>query len=202
MDAICAQIGKNFHISLKRMITVSLVYGIVESVDEKNKTATVVVDKDNYFSDISLDIVTSGGNSILCIPAIGSVAILGFVEGQPESAFIIQATKLDKVIISNEQSDKSIITINNDLTEIIRGNSTWKIENEKVSWEAGLTEINGGGNGGMVMINELTEALNSFVSSYNSHTHSNGNQGSPTGTPIVNAVEFIRSDYENTKIKQ
>ncbi len=48
---------------------------------------------------------------------------------------------------------------------------------------AGKIELNGNSKQ-LVTYAELAQALSTFMSALNSHTHSNGNNGSPTGAPI------------------
>jgi hypothetical protein len=77
---------------------------------------------------------------------------------------------------------------------------------ELVEVKSGTIEINGGTNGGLVKINELTDKLNALVNSFNSHTHPF--VGVPPSSPgttsatTAQAQPFNKSDYENEKIKQ
>lgn len=64
----------------------------------------------------------------------------------------------------------------------------------------GSITINEGKLGGLVNIEDLTSKLNSFVQSFNTHTHT-GNMGAPTTPPATQAQKFNKSDYEDTKIK-
>ncbi len=59
---------------------------------------------------------------------------------------------------------------------------------------AGIQELNGTVNEGIVKIIELTAKLNEFQAIYNSHVHGS----SPTPSPIQPA--FVKGDYENTKV--
>jgi len=78
---------------------------------------------------------------------------------------------------------------------------------------AGQTTINGGGNAGLINIheitaklNELTSTVNSFITKYNTHTHSLLAPGIPplATPPIPNIAEpadnFSASDYEDAKV--
>ena len=202
MEALCAQAGREFGEAIKRGLRIALAYAIVESVDEQAKTVNAVVDGEKVFRDIALDVVPGGGNSVFLIPAVDSVVILGFIEGQPESAFIAQTTTVDKIVVSNAPDDKSEVTITQESIAVKRGTSTWSMQDGKVSWTADMTEINGAKQGGLVLIESLTSSLNSLVTYINSHTHSNGAGGYPTGAPIAKASRFSKSSYENTKVKQ
>ena len=65
----------------------------------------------------------------------------------------------------------------------------------------GEVVLNGGALGGLVNIRSLTAKLNELVSTFNSHKHGNGNNGSPTTPPQSSAKTFKSGDYEDTKIK-
>jgi hypothetical protein len=51
----------------------------------------------------------------------------------------------------------------------------------------------------LVTYAELASALNTFLQSLNSHTHSNGNNGSPTGAPIV-SMSLDISESKTTSV--
>lgn len=59
--------------------------------------------------------------------------------------------------------------------------------------------INGGKQGGLVNVEQLTQKINELVQAFNAHTHQ-GFHG-PTGPPLKTAQPLNRSDYEDTKIK-
>lgn len=86
-------------------------------------------------------------------------------------------------------------------------------EVEKIYLSADLVQFEDGNLGGMVKVISLTDKLNtienkinSIITAYNSHTHSNGNAGAPTGTPLTpisgSLTPTNRTDIENQKIKQ
>lgn len=59
-----------------------------------------------------------------------------------------------------------------------------EIENGEMSVTADKLKLNGDSKA-FVTWDELNNSLNNLMQSLNSHTHSNGNEGSPTGAPIV-----------------
>lgn len=67
--------------------------------------------------------------------------------------------------------------------------------------------INGGNNGGLIKIQELTDKINALVDAFNNHTHQVNTTGSATaqtGTAAAvatKAVELNKSDYEDEKVK-
>lgn len=83
------------------------------------------------------------------------------------------------------------------------------VSNQDIHIQARLLEINGGGNGGMIKIQELTDKLNNLVKEleqlkqdYQQHTHSGVTTGGGTsGAPIKpytnNFTQFNKDDYED-----
>ncbi len=88
-------------------------------------------------------------------------------------------------------------------------------EVQKVELTADEVKLNGGSNGGLVKIEELTKQLNGLkdvvndlISKYNKHTHSvatpdtfNGTAAPTTDTESQTAAQFDQSKYEDTTIK-
>lgn len=64
---------------------------------------------------------------------------------------------------------------------------------------SGEVVINGGKNGGMVNITDLTKILNNMITSYNTHTHAVA--GTAT-KPVEKVVQSVKnSDYEDKQVK-
>ena len=67
--------------------------------------------------------------------------------------------------------------------------------------------INGGNNGGLIKIQELTDKINALVDAFNKHTHQVNTTGSATtqtGTAaavVTQAAKLNKSDYEDEKVK-
>lgn len=87
-------------------------------------------------------------------------------------------------------------------------------EVQKVELTADEVKLNGGSNGGLVKIEELTKQLNELIDKFNNHTHSgviisvSGGSGAPavgikgnSETPTPTAAQFDQSKYEDTTIK-
>lgn len=211
-DEECARLGAEFGAKMGDERRVSLVIATVSAVDEEAKTLEAVVDNDRVFSDINLNVFPNGGNSLYIIPSVDSLVVLGFIEGYSEVPVLIKATKIDKMVVSNvagtEEEGESTISFDKDAVEIIRGTSSWRIEKNKISFTADKIEMDGGENGGLVLVDGVTTALNNLVTQvgnmctvFNAHTH--GAQGaSPPDTPMTAPSQFNKGDYENTKITQ
>lgn len=79
-------------------------------------------------------------------------------------------------------------------------------EVEKITMSATTIELNGGENGGLVKIQELTQKLNVLVQAFNTHTHmvtTTGTAAAQSGTaaPVASQAQtFNASDYEDAKI--
>ena len=66
--------------------------------------------------------------------------------------------------------------------------------------------MNGGAIGGMVIPDAITNAMNTFVSAFNSHTHAykwSAAAGADTTAPPLGSVSpFKAEDYTNDKVQQ
>lgn len=171
IDEAAKQVGQGFARLFREYQPTYIVIGQVVTVDEDTKTIEAIVDDNKLFSDIQLDVVPNGGNSLYLVPALDSIVMLGFIEGFPEEPFLLKTTKIDKIIIYNENEQESSIVINNDIVQVTRGSSVWMIEDGKVSVQSDLIEMNGGNNGGLVKIENLLNDINKNISIFNSHTH-------------------------------
>lgn len=209
IDEAAKQVGQGFARLFRESQPTYIVIGQVVTVDEDAKTIEAIVDDDKLFSDIQLDVVPNGGNSLYLVPALDSIVMLGFIEGFPEEPFLLKTTKIDKVLIYNENAEESSIVIDNAMIQVTRGSSIWNIEDGKVSMQSDLIEMNGGENGGLLKIRQLLENINKNVSIFNSHKHSGvvtqvvgdakgviGNSGPVTGTQW----EVKQNEVEDTKV--
>lgn len=107
------------------------------------------------------------------------------------------AIKQDGQILMTPAVDSAVVigSLSGDLTHLVvlAMDRCDKIEMK------GEVVLNGGQYGGMVQVEELTSKLNELVNAFNTHTHTHP-QG-PTYAPTTAAKSFVRSDYEDTKIK-
>lgn len=66
--------------------------------------------------------------------------------------------------------------------------------------------MNGGAIGGMVIPDAITNAMNTFVSAFNSHTHaytwSAAAGAGTTASPAGSVSPFKAEDYTNDKVQQ
>lgn len=200
-----AEYGSQLGTAIRNSIPIYITYAEVVSVDEERKVLNAVVDDTNVFSDIALDVFPNGGNSIYSVPAIGSLILVGFVEGYAETPVILRTTKIDKLIIANKpdeergEGEQSYIYIDDDRVQVIRKGTSWTLEDKKISLTAELIEMNGGGLGSSVVAERLTEVLEGIASKFNDHTHPvSGTTASETSSKI----SIDSGSYTNTAITQ
>lgn len=213
--------GRELGRKIKSSFPTYIVVAEVLEVDEENFTLNAVVDQDRVFSDITLDVFPNGGNSVYLIPEVGSLVLLGFIEGFTEEPILLKTTKVSKLLIWNQQTQESTVSITEEAIDVIRGTSSWRIEDKKVSLTAELIEMDGGDLDGLVIVGKLTERLNKLETEINniqsaitSHSHLVTGTCPSGGGPLaggatcsttystVTLTQFQNSDYENTKITQ
>lgn len=165
------------------------------------KTMDVVsVDRDfaycRVYSDddplpVPLQYLRIGATSLRVVPAVESTVGVGFANGSSILPFFVTFSEISEFVLKI-------------------GETTIKVTD-------GLVEFNGGGLGGLVMLNELTDKLNglvgtvnSLVQDFNLHMHLSAAVGATTSPltavpgqfPAQQAQRFNATDYENEKITQ
>lgn len=120
-----------------------------------------------------------------------------------------QSLQVDNTGVMVKIGDNVQSTITKEQLDLKTGASILKMNND-------IIEFNGGGLKGLVELDNLTSKLNTFVNTFNSHTH-NVPAGSflvgatagvpspapvPVTSPMQSAQSFNASDYENEKITQ
>lgn len=124
---------------------------------------------------------------IAVYPAVGSTAILAYVDANSATPYIVSCTEIDRIVVTVGESSIDV--------------------------EADLIKFNGGENGGTVLVEKLTDRLNKLQSELNSlktwantHTHASSTPTNPTSTPVTpftgTISRFDKSEYENEKITQ
>lgn len=155
--------------------------GTITEVDKDTNTCTVEVETTEgqtiQFSDVPLRVLSIESNFIV-YPAIGSDCYIGFYGGSTNSPVVIGFQNAESVAISG-QTDISL-------------------DSEQIT-------LNGGENGGLINIQDLTSKLNELVNAFNNHTHQitgvQPGSGSVTAPPVMSpASTFTASDYEDTTV--
>lgn len=162
-------------------MTGSIRQGTIVEIDTSDNTCVVEVEtsEDNsiQFSGVPLKVLSIESNFIV-YPAVGSDCYIGFYGGSTHNPVLLGFQNAESVTISGQT----------DIT----------IDSEQIT-------LNGGENGGLINIQELTSKLNALVNAFNNHTHQitgvMPGTGTVTAPPVMSpASEFTASDYEDTTV--
>ena len=144
------------------------------------------------------------GEGVVLFPAVGSYVVVSFLGASV--AVVVLAEKVDKIDLKIGDTSAEIM---DGQVDIAVRDTTAKISPEGVV-------INGGGLGGMVKIEQLTQKLNEFISAFNSHTHeiptgvvavagsaTAQSNPAPVMVPAITSQHpsVAVSDYEDEKVK-
>lgn len=153
---------------------------IVDSVDEKARTVDCTpIDEGAQILAVNLQANQENNTGIIAFPKVGSFVVIGFLN--QAAAVVLLYDEIEKI-------------------EIAIGNTSLKINKDGVV-------INGGGYGGLVKIEKLTDKINAFIDAFNNHTHQVNTTGSATAqsgmtTSLSSAAQKLsKTDYENDKVK-
>jgi hypothetical protein len=161
--------------------------GEVKTVNESETTIDVDVDEGVTVFGVRLKCIIDNTDGMYIVPAVGSIVTFAQIDGGQDYQ-LIQASKIDKVLITIE-------------------NSTLEITNTGF-------KFNGGNLNGLVKIAPLVNKLNAIENKVNAlvlfsstHVHAGVTSGSSsTGTPTPPVTGTLtptqQADLENTKIKQ
>lgn len=150
----------------------------VDAVDEKARTVDCTpIDESAPLLGVNLQANQESEDGIVLFPSVGSYVVVAFTE--PSVGLVVLAEKVDKITL---KIDNTSAEIRGGLTNIAVQDTTVKISPDGVI-------INGGGLGGMVKIQELTQKLNDFITAFNSHTHE-----LPTGIVTVTGSATAQSN--------
>lgn len=177
----------------------------VDAVDEDARTVDCTpLDEGAPLLGVNLQANQECGEGVVLFPAVGSYVVVSFLGASVA------------VVVLTERVDKIGLKIGDTAAEIVDGQADIAIRDTTVKISPEGVVINGGGLGGMVKIEQLTQKLNDFIAAFNSHTHE-----IPTGAVAVTgsataqanpapvAVPAITSqhpsvavsDYEDEKVK-
>lgn len=175
------RIGNQFADALVNLIGKNAIRSVkVEKVDDDIITAT----RGGVTFRVRPALFGQTDKFLAVYPKVGSTAAIAYINGDSSTPYIVACTEIDRVAIKV-------------------GESTIGIEGDTITF-------NGGENGGMVLVNELTDKLNqlrqqidSIQTAIATHSHETP-AGATIGTVYtrVNVSSFNASDYENDKIKQ
>jgi hypothetical protein len=164
--------------------TVSILTGKVLSVDENAGTCKVEAITGSATTDVDgVELQTVVADGLLFIPKVDSEVKIAY--STYTTPFIVQYGDLDKIVIAAETS------IDIFCEDIKFNDGTFKGLVKVVELTSKL--------------NDIEDKVNSIISTFNSHTHGNGNQGAPTTPPTSSISGTLtptqQADIENPKIQ-
>lgn len=141
----------------------------VDAVDEQARTVDCTpLDDSAPLLGVTLQAQQACEEGLTVFPTVGSCVVVGFLS--PAVAVVLLAEQVEKLAlkIGDMRAEMTADGIDAAVRE-----TTLKITSEGV-------EINGGKLGGVVKIEQLTQAINALITAFNSHTHE-----LPTGAVAV-----------------
>jgi aromatic ring-opening dioxygenase LigB subunit len=184
------KINKELRKKMKGLIPTQAFIGKVLKVTEGSKyTCNVMpIDSEAEIFSVRLKPTIDGTKKgIIAIPTVGSFVIVGLINNNENSAFIIWCSNIKKYFIIDD---------NNNIIEFTNAD----------------IQLNGSHHNGLVKVKELTDKLNelektvnTLISTYNGHTHTGGTIFGSTGPVSVPdtdvLVPTLQAEIENTKVK-
>lgn len=167
-------------------------YGYIKTVNPDKTIDVVHAKRLKTYKGDSLKPTISKSIEVLTLSGVGfslsmdykqgdKVLLLGLKEFIPHVKDVTEATETTRYMHYSRETLKALPLC------VFNSESKVKIvvENGDVDISAnGKIKLNGSDKQ-FVTWAELNSALSTFMNALNSHTHSNGNEGSPTGAPIV-----------------
>lgn len=181
----------------------------VDEIDEDARTVDVSpLDESAPILGVNLQANQCGEIGLVTFPKKDSHVVVGFLNDA--AAVVLETLEVYKVCGVIGEDTPVEFTAEDNLLSITIGDTTITADGAK------QITMNGGDNGGLVQVQELTDKLNNltkqvnaFVKVFNSHDHvttatvGTGGPGkiSPPASPASDADDFKREDYENTDVK-
>ncbi len=145
----------------------------VDSVEDESCTVKIGTLE---LTDVRLRaVLNSESDKIVVTPKRGSRVLVADMSG---------GSYIDLVVLSYSEIEK---------VEVAIEQTTYTIDKDGIV-------MNGGNNGGLINIQELTDKLNDLITAFNTHTHGVQSFGNSSATGTL-AKAFNASDYEDTKVK-
>jgi hypothetical protein len=158
-----------------------------------------------YDTPVTAQLVSGGGwgQAVISVPQIGTEVEVSFLNGRASAPYVTKVKAPDYIMIDMELVQARI---GRDDVQMVVRNEQGTIMGQVTIGQNGIIF----NEDGLPLVTQLVQKLNDFVntvnsnsSTFNSHTHSNGNNGSPTGGPIAssmnNATRFDVNGIGNTK---
>lgn len=187
--------------------TVALVC-VVDEIDKKARTVDCTpINEGAPLLGVNLQANQGSDFGVVIYPEKGAYVVVGFV-----------ADGAAGVVLATDKIESAEIVIGE--TSAVLDADGLRVDTSKMSAYINKEDIifNGGKLDGLVIIqkltdklNELKDTVNDLINKYNSHIHTTTATIGPSAAPGVispttsaatPAKPFVKSDYENTKIKQ
>lgn len=217
------RIGEQFGSQIAELVRTSRALSVtVMRVDENN--AYVRIYENDEPLPVPLSTLNLANGMFRLTPNVGSLAIVGFANGDDNAPYFVAFEQLDKIEIKRGKTSlvwkitppKRDENGDEPSGSDTKDEFTLSLDTSSVRITKDLIEFNGGTLDGLVSINALTDRLNklqselnTLVSTYNGHTHpytwaaaagaSVTSATTATGTP---PSRFSKDEYENKKIAQ
>lgn len=177
-----------------------LTIGTASEINEDNFTFKFTpIDEKSVVEDVRMKvIVDSGPEAFIIIPKDGTKVVVGFHSNTVGQCLVVQ--EADKVLMN---TNSKTINVEND----------FNINCNDVNVSTESWDFNNGTFEGLIKINDLTTKLNvlisevnSFKNKFNTHKHlgvttGSGVSGIKDVANVNNLTNFVKTDYENPKIK-
>lgn len=181
----------------------------VDAVDEAARTVDVSpLDESAPILGVNLQANQSAEMGVVYFPKVGSHVVVSFLN--PAAAVVVLTDEIEKIILKlGAENPVELEAVDGSVKLKIGTTSAEIIKDKKITF-------NGGENGGLVIIQKLTDKINALVDAFNNHTHTLatgavGVEGSatkqaniaPITVPAISskATKLSKSDYEDTNIK-
>ncbi len=179
------QFWQNVTRKTKALMPLQVFAAQVEEVDEKKRTCRVKVNEGVSFEDVRLYGLTDDGLKGFClIPKRDSMVLVSRIDNGNE-LYVTMFSEVDKVlgtigdkteVAIDEESllykvEETEVALKSNDVQVKTKGVTFTVSDKKVTLDADEIVFNGGENGGLVKIKELTDKINGFIKKFNGHTH-------------------------------
>lgn len=179
------QFWQNVTRKTKALMPLQVFAAQVEEVDEKKRTCRVKVNEGVSFEDVRLYGLTDEGLKGFClIPKRDSMVLVSRIDNGNE-LYVTMFSEVDKVlgtigdkteVAIDEESllykiEETEVALKSNDVQVKTKGVTFTVSDKKVTLDADEIVFNGGENGGLVKIKELTDKINGFIKKFNGHTH-------------------------------
>lgn len=170
------------------MISLTIQWAKVDSVDEENGRMTAIgLEDDLPFEDVLLSI---SGGGLTIVPENGSKVLIGLIENSDMNAMLLMA----------EQIKSCSITLENGFKLHLKDDGTMAMNGDTLGGLIKIDDL-------VTTLNKIENAVNQLKNEFNAHTHpsppapANPVVTSPPTVPsTVNLMTTAKSELENARI--